>query len=159
MTYGRAIDESPFYILYGRDPVIPMDLFLPVNKNNLRQSEADDIYAYKFEQLKKLREAYEKLNVHREHERDYVKQQYNKTHKPVCYQKGDLVWIYREAQTKSTGTNSGISASLLPDWKGPFKVSNYINPVNYRVESLDQKTSFVSHVSNMKRYQPWTPAV
>jgi len=151
MTFGRAVDDSPFYLLYGRDPLLPQDLFLPIKRENLRKIEADDIYAYKLERLKQLQAAYEKLNKHKDKEREYYKKQYDKTHKEVEYKVNDLVWIYTPAQTKE------ISATLMPNWKGLYRVINCINPVNYRVESEDKKQSFTVHVNRMKLYKPWTP--
>jgi len=151
MTYGRAVDESPFYLMYGRDPILPQDLYLPVKKQNFRQPVDSDLYGYKIELLKRLREAYEKLNKHRDNEREYYKKQYDKTHKPVQYKVNDLVWIHTEAQTKE------ISASLLPDWRGPYEIIKCINPVNYRVESTDKKQTFTVHVQRMKLYKPWIP--
>ena len=151
MTYGRAVDESPFYLMYGRDPILPQDLYLPVKKRNFRQPVETDVYGYKIELLKRLREAYEKLNKHRDSEREYYKKQYDKSHKPVQYKVKDLVWVHTEAQTKE------ISASLLPDWKGPYEIIECINPVNYRVESSDRKQTFTVHVQRMKLYKPWVP--
>ena len=62
ISLNRTLNDNPFYLLYGRDPLLPQDMFLPLSKVNRRQISSEDIYDYKVKQLQILQKAYEKLN-------------------------------------------------------------------------------------------------
>jgi len=47
-SLNRTLEDSPFFLIYGRDPVLPQDLFLPVNSNQ-RKVNKTDIDEYKIE--------------------------------------------------------------------------------------------------------------
>jgi hypothetical protein len=42
VSYNRTLKDNPFYLIYGRDPILPQDLFLPLKNSNQRQINADD---------------------------------------------------------------------------------------------------------------------
>ena len=108
-----------------------------------------DIADYKKVQLQILHEAYEKLNKVKDKGRIAYKNYYDKTHKTKTFLVGGLVMVY------TPKTKIGLTTKLLPRWGGPYRVVNCINLVNYRVESLDKKHTFVVHVQRMSQYRPW----
>ena len=55
-------NDNPFYLIYGRDPILPQDLFLPIHRSALRQISAENISEYKTKQQQLLPFAYKKLN-------------------------------------------------------------------------------------------------
>ena len=90
ISLNRTLDESPFFLIYGKDPILPQDLFLPVSVRNSRKINSEDIYDYKLKQLKVLKEAYAKLNELKNKDRFNFKEYYDKTHKNVTFQEGQL---------------------------------------------------------------------
>ena len=34
VSYNRTLKDNPFYLIYGRDPILPQDLFIPVKSSN-----------------------------------------------------------------------------------------------------------------------------
>ena len=128
-------------------------MFLPISKDNLRKITENDIETYKKTQLQVLQEAYEKLNKLKNNERITYKNYYDRSHKTKIFRNDQLVMIY------SPKTKIGLSTKLLPRWDGPYKIINCISLVNYRVESLDKKRSFVVHLQRMRLYKPWTKKV
>ena len=72
VTLNRTLKDNPFYLIYGRDAVLPQDLFLPINKSQ-RKVNQKDIDLYKVDLVKTLKEAYTKLNTTKENERERYK--------------------------------------------------------------------------------------
>ena len=46
-TFNRTLAEIPFYLLYGRDPILPQDLMISNEHRINRKISADDIDIYK----------------------------------------------------------------------------------------------------------------
>ena len=150
VTLNRTLKDNPFYLIYGRDAVLPQDLFLPINKSQ-RKVNQKDIDLYKVDLVKTLKEAYAKLNTTKENERERYKLYYDKTHKEVIFDVGDEVWVYFKAQT----TDKTLSVKFLANWKGPYVVIERIHSVNYRVKEFDSEKNQIVHVSRMRKYRPW----
>ena len=149
VSLNRTLEDNPFFLIYGRDPILPQDMFLPISRDHFRSIPATEIAEYKKGLLRVLQEAYAKLNDHKEKERACYKRYYDRTHKTRVFQVDEQVMIY------SPKTKKGLTAKLLPKWTGPYKVTRCISLVNYRVESLDKRNSFVVHVQRMCKYRPW----
>ena len=67
--YNRTLEDSPFFMLYGRDPVLPQDLAWQVNHPPITESVDD----YKMNRLRTLRDAYNQVDKNRKTERDAYK--------------------------------------------------------------------------------------
>ena len=100
--------------------------------------------------MKVLYSAYEKLNLHKQKERDIYKQNYDKTHRDISFQVGELVMLH------TPQTQVGMTTKFLPRWNGPYTITAIISPVNYRIESMCGRKNLVVHVQRMKRYRPWS---
>jgi hypothetical protein len=149
-SLNRTLKDSPFFLIYGRDPVLPQDLFLPVNSNQ-RKVNKTDIDEYKIELVKTLKDAYALLNNTKENECRKYELYYDKTHKDIQFNKEDLVWVY----TKVNSTDPKLSSKLLARWRGPYKVINKLNEVNYRVLEIATEKTKIVHVSRISKYRPW----
>ena len=44
---NQTLKDSPFFLIYDRDPLLPNDLFLPLVRNKFRKGEAIEIYEHK----------------------------------------------------------------------------------------------------------------
>ena len=89
-AYNRSISQttgcSPFEIVYGKNPITPLDL-VPLKRNANFSGEADERAKY----IKKLHEQVRDTIM--KHTERYA-QRANKHRKRVVYQVGDLVWIH-----------------------------------------------------------------
>jgi len=150
VTLNRSLNDNPFYLIYGRDAILPQDLFLPVT-NNTRGISKIDLEEYKIDLVKSLKDAYAKLNKTKENEREKYKLYYDKTHKSVEFYVGDLVWVYFKPQS----ADKTISSKFLASWKGPYEVVKQVHEVNYRIKELNSDKNQIVHVSRMSKYRPW----
>jgi len=147
VSFNRTLKDNPFYLIYGRDPTLPQDLFLPLKTVNKRQITTEDVVENKMMLLKELHAAYEKLNQDKIKERDVYKTYYDNTHKNISFNVGDFVMLF------TPRTEVGMTTKFLSRWTGPFKIETKVNPVNYRLESIPN----VVHVQRLRKYRPWKP--
>ena len=123
VSLNRTLNDNPFFLLYGRDPVLPQDLFLPLDASSRRSITAQDINEYKYKQLQILQQAYQKLNSEKDREQAYNKARYDQTHKHVEFEIGEKVMLY------TPRTEVGLSTKFLPKWTGPYTILARISPV------------------------------
>ena len=83
----ESIKESPFYLLYGRDPRLPTTLEVDAMSH-----EEIDVDSYKKEMSTKLMEAWEVAKVANRRAQDSQKTQYDHQTKPPQFSVGDSVY-------------------------------------------------------------------
>ncbi|KAK8756781.1 hypothetical protein V5799_000517 [Amblyomma americanum] len=139
---------SPFYLLFGRHPALPLDTLLPSSTASTTE------YA---------RDAISRATMAREIARDrltasqtYQKSVYDRRHRPVHYPPGSLVLLW------SPSRHVGLSEKLLRQYSGPYRVLRQVTDVTYEITPLHAPTSSTSpltdvvHVVRLKPYH--TPA-
>ena len=141
-AYRTAVNDttkhSPFYLMYGRDPLFPVDAMLE-SEENYRSSEE-----YVAEVIRKLKvaKAVVKENAMRiKQKRDEANTQMSRVR---SFKIGEFVMLFVPR------TKQGISAKLSHKWKGPFTVVAQTSPVNYIVRNLETKKTDHVHVSRLK---------
>ena len=152
MSLNRILDETPFFLIYGRDAVMPQDLLISSTLRNQRTVGSLDQAEFKANLLKTLRKAYEKLDKHKSEGTRKMKEYYDITQKDVNFIVGDQVMLYVPAPTPD------LSRKLVGYWQGPHKVVAKLDAVTYRLliqnnHKLDYKPA---HVRRLRRYEPWT---
>jgi len=121
-TINTKTNEIPFYLLYGRDVVLPTDLAFEVKHDHNSDFSIEKL-AYKFDLTSRLMKAYRKLAEKRDEYINKYKDYY------VSFEPNDLVMIYwPEAQL-------GMAKKFLPNWRGPFKVKYRLTPVTSSTSS------------------------
>jgi len=76
VSLNQTLKESPFFLLYGRDPVLHQDMFILPENTNWRTYKGDNMDDYKDKHIKMLTDAYAKLNSRKEDKRVEMKTQY-----------------------------------------------------------------------------------
>ena len=130
MSYSRSITDSPFYLLYGRDPTLPADLRMYANPASLRNIEVETRKNYQWAMSKTLKTAYQRLLQTRDEEQKRYKTYYDKSHKDIKFEQGDTVLVLFDVASKSF---------LMPRWEGPYRIVTQLDSVTYRVENEDRR--------------------
>ena len=125
-AYNRSVHSatkfSPFEIVYGFNPLTPLDLSpLPLSERvNLDGKRKADL-------VKQIHEK-AKLNIERRTEQ-YAKQA-NKGRQQMVFEPGDWVWLHMRKERFPTQRKS----KLLPRGDGPFQVLERINDNAYKLD-------------------------
>ncbi|XP_074292819.1 uncharacterized protein LOC141619697 [Silene latifolia] len=117
-----ATGHSPFEIVYGVYPFMPLDL-IPFPKEELVHKEAEAKLKSMIKLHQQVREIIESVNAQ-------YQRKSNKHKSPRVFQKGDLVWVnLRKERFPINGKNK-----LMPRAEGPYKVIDRVNDNAYKIE-------------------------
>ncbi|XP_075521546.1 LOW QUALITY PROTEIN: uncharacterized protein LOC142554754 [Primulina tabacum] len=113
---------SPFEIVYGFNPLTPLDLMsLPVSERlNMDGKKKAEF----------VRSLHEKVKANIERRNEQYARQANKRKKKVTFEKGDWVWLHLRKERFPEKRRS----KLLPRGDGPFQVLEKINDNAYRLD-------------------------
>ena len=142
--------ESPFFLVYGRDPRLPIDIAL--DKEYDTCLDAND---YRPDVVSRLEAAISLVRDNVQLAQQKRKQYFDQKAKNRTFDVGERVWLFTPQKRK------GKCTKLLHFWHGPFRIVEKTSPVNYRLTSCDERRrTFVVHVSRLKTYvdpadQPW----
>ena len=135
--------ESPFYLLYGREPRLPIDVSLLASPDHLSSSVSE----LRSRVIENLENAKRIVDSNTQLAQQRMKCQYNKTSSPVTYDIGSRVWVYTPKSRK------GLSKKLAHNYHGPYRVVAKLSPVHFRLRTLDNKpVSVPAHANRMKPY-------
>ncbi|UYV63435.1 hypothetical protein LAZ67_2004061 [Cordylochernes scorpioides] len=147
-AYNTAKQEttgfSPFFLVHGREAETTLDSLLPYHDN-------DDVGDYVQHLITTAEEARHlaQLHLYRGQEKD--RKYYDRKHRPVDYNVGDLVWLFIPVR------QVGLSEKLIKKYFGPYRITRKLSPVNYEIEAISdspkrRKTRDTVHVLRMKPY-------
>ena len=137
-TVNRSTGFTPNMMMLGREVLLPVDLMLGVDKEQLNTNSA--------EYVERLRKTLQKvhtlaretlLSTQMRQKRDY-----DLKLKIHSYEIGDLVYRL------DTAKKVGFSPKLQQVWKGPLVIAEVISPVLFRI--IDRKKSYILHHDRLK---------
>ena len=144
MFAREAIGDNPFYVLYGREPRLPIDV-------KLLPSESESLSSSVFEHRKRIVEKVElaqniaKENIQRSQQK--MKDYYDQEAKMPVFEVGQRVWVY------TPKTKKGLSKKLLHNWFGPYRIVEQSSPVHFRLRTdTNKKVTFAVHANRMKLF-------
>ena len=124
-AYNRAVHSttncSPFEVVYGFNPLTPLDLLPNVSVFKHKEGQAKADYVKKLHE--RVKDQIERKN------KSYAKQA-NKGRKKVVFEPGDWVWVHMRKERFPEQRKS----KLQPRGDGPFQVLERINDNAYKVE-------------------------
>lgn len=145
MSYRTSVQDSslfsPFFLLYGRDPILPMDTLLQPKLKYL----GDD---YVPTMLQRLHEAYLEARQHLADARDRNKERINAKAREKSFEPGDAVYNYNHA------TKHGESSKLKMKWLPFYRIVEQKSPVTYLIKHQKTGLSKTVHVNDLQLANP-----
>lgn len=135
--------ETPHFLLYGRDPILPETLLLASTRREVMSRED-----YSTDLVVRLQWAHRVVREQLESTWEKREKQYNKQVKERGIRLGDKVYC------KVEFTRQGENKKLAPKWEGPYRVVALVNNVNVRIQKIFGKgpgdNSKLIHVNKLK---------
>ena len=143
-SISEAINDSPFYCLYGREPRLPVDAkSLPPAADDLSTSVLD--HRKRVVEKVELAQNLARENIQRSQQK--IKEYYDRNASQPLFEIGQRVWVY------TPKTKKGLSKKLLYNWFGPYRIVEQSSPVHYRLRSKNnKKVTFAVHANRMKPF-------
>lgn len=145
MAYRTSVNDStkftPFFLLYGRDPVLPMDTLLRPKLKYMGDEYVPTM-------LQRLHLAYTEAKQNLASARERNKQRVANKAEMIDFQPGDPVF-YLDKTSKP-----GESQKLNLPWKPFYRVVEQLSPVNYRIRNQLNGKSKVVHAENLHPANP-----
>ena len=140
----EGINLSPFELLYGRPPVLPLQLLYddPTKYETVPQKYQLNLLATFRRIYKTARDAQAKLDLRKA-------RYYNRAHLPIDFQIGSLCLLWTPPSVKQ-----GQTKQFLAKYTGPHKIVQKFNALNYQIEDIKSKKKQTVHVQRMIKYHP-----
>ncbi|UYV77620.1 hypothetical protein LAZ67_15001754 [Cordylochernes scorpioides] len=160
-AYNTTIQEttgySPFFLLFGREPMSLLDdENIPTDSNmddyKTWTSNMDDYYEYIENYLDKIarreRETRQVVINNTEKTQERMKRNYDKKHDEKIYEPGHLVAVWTPVR------KIGKCEKQLRKYFGPYRILKKLSNVNYLIEPKDNpgQDPLIVHVSRLKPY-------
>ena len=144
-TIQESTRESPFYLLYGRDPRLPTDSVL----NHVKSPYVVDVDDYKTAMTIALSEAWKTAQENIKSAQEKQKRNYDRHSKESHYEVGDRVMVYMPNAVR------GKAWKLARPFYGPYRVMA-TTPTNLEVKPVDKPEAEAIFVS-LDRIRPCYP--
>uniref|UniRef100_W6NII7 RNA-directed DNA polymerase n=1 Tax=Haemonchus contortus TaxID=6289 RepID=W6NII7_HAECO len=158
-----SINNTPFFLVFGRDPVFNIDLL--IQHDSQRQTLSfDESQLYLQNLVASLHAAWRAAARFNATRREAYKRQYDRTHlAPLSIKVGDLVYL------RNLAPSVGLSQKLAFPWLGQFRVIE-VNPPHLTIISVSSPQSVPKkvHMNQVKLCNllsgpvfttPWLPEV
>jgi hypothetical protein len=133
-----STQETPFFLLYGRDPNIPIHNFLDaIPRSTLSSSDFVSL------RMEALSVAFQKAREENAKAREQQRAQYNKRAKVFKYQVGDRVLLDIKVRPENT------SRKFVSKYRGPYRVSKVYDNATVDISNNAQKSKRV-HVNRLR---------
>ncbi|GMF40664.1 unnamed protein product [Phytophthora fragariaefolia] len=146
-SYHEALRDSPFFSLYGRDPVLPLDMaFLNTN----HEWKSNEVASYRRRLFLSLRD------TRRMVERQLIKAQDRHARRlegqtDTKFEVGDPVWVYQYFRARR---GEKKTKKLAFSWHGPYRVVGTVDENAFRVAIPTHPNRVITvNVNRRKRFQ------
>ena len=150
-AYRTAIHEatrfSPFRIVYGRSPVLPVDVI--IGHEHSIQGQGKSIPAHVRDVGKSLHSMFRVIREHQSQAHQRNKRRYDGRISGRSFVVGDSVWLYVPAVKR--GTTKKFSCL----WRGPYTVIDKVNMYNYKIQLIGSTHTLVVHRNSLNEAVFW----
>ena len=140
MAYRTSTHSStkftPYFLVYGRDPILPMDTLLCPKLKYLGDEYVPTM-------LQSLHVAFSEAKHNMASTREKNKALFNKTATTRAFKPGDAVYFYDPAIDPSDCPKWAIK------WKPYYRVLDQISPVTFRIKHQLSDKSRIAHANNL----------
>ena len=123
------MNETSFFLFYGRDPTMPQGTMIPLIGRFQRQITAQNLDICKTRLIQVLRSAHQALDKHKHEYQNKYKQYYDKTKKPIYFAIGEKFRIYFPIAEEER-----LKYKLGTRWRGPYTLVNKIDDVHIELK-------------------------
>ena len=137
---SKAIKCTPYKVVFGRDPVLPIDVRFDMGEKK-QLYDAVSAKEYSDERQVTMQEMYDTVIEQLKLSKQFMMRQYNKRLRFNDYGEGDKVWL------KVKHYKTGENRKLAPRREGPWAVLQKLpNGVNFKIRNeLTNETKVVHH--------------
>lgn len=132
-----VLGESPFYMMYGRDAVLPGDpALLPPREMSSSVAEHRARVVGNIEIAQKI------VAENTQRAQQKMKDLHDRFAAPTRFQLGERVWIY------TPKNHRGLCKKLAHNWHGPYRIVEFLSPVHCILRAVDnRRISTTAHVT------------
>ena len=143
----KTTQETPFYLMHGRDPNLPIDVFLDIPARQYQKPNN-----YKAELVRRMTSAYRLARENTIEAQKKQKELYDRKVTTQQYQLGDRVYLTNPVVER------GHVKKLTHGYKGPYRIINYFPGLVYEIKSPIEPKSQLVHLDRIKpcrETNPW----
>lgn len=143
VSINDSTGDSPFFLLYGREPKLPADPALIPPSEDL----SDSVLEHRSKLVKQIERTRIIAHENIQRAQQKMKAYYDQRAREPQFELGDRVWVF------SPKTKKGISKKLLHRWHGPYRIIEKLSPVHYKLRTLTNKpVETTIHANRLKFY-------
>ena len=144
LAYRTSVHEStgytPYFLLFGHEATLPIDLQFPPPSD----ANWTNYHAYVAETRLCFHTAYEQARQYLKGQQKRQHSLYNaKVHGPK-YTEGQMVFLHNPS------TPQGLSPKLHSFWRGPYKITQVISEMTYKIREIETNKELIVHYDRMK---------
>ena len=134
--------DSPFYLLYGREPRLPIDVSLLPPKGL-----SPSVLEHRARIVRNISEGQIVAQDNVVKAQQAMKHYHDLRAKEPSFLEGDRVWVFSPAVPK------GLTKKLLHRWHGPYRISKQLSLVHYQLSTCDNRRLTTKvHANRLKLY-------
>ena len=142
-----ALQETPHFLLHGRDPRLPVDIALLEDQWDSGNLSRSTLQSYKELVVKQLRVAHEYAAEQLLAKQNKTIHQHSECLSELrhSYKLGQRVLLYNPV------TRPGLRPKLVARWEGPYRIVKQHSNVSYSISDLDGEEARV-HANRLKPF-------
>lgn len=151
-SINETTGETPAFLMFGRDPRIPLDLMVGDALEGIPTQEMDTnhITNYRRNLINNLNVAFHTVQEHCQVEKWIQKEKYDRHTSQRQFEVGDLVWM---ANTASRLNNNSIRSKLKPKYQGPCRITKVLTPSTFVIQRIADNVEIGAvNVDRLKAY-------